>query len=113
MSKIKVLKAKFIKVPEPNENDIENTTQEDLNKIFNNMLGHNYKVFLSEFNNEYVILCGTTEDAEKQYQESIYKSLISVGESEEYAKMVAYEGEDSGMCMYFSKECFEFKEDKQ
>ena len=113
MNKLKIFEAEFIKVPKPKENDIENTSQEDLNKIFSNMIGYNYKVSLSEFNNEYVILCGTTEKAEREYENSIYKSLIALGESEEYSKSVAYEGEDPDGCMYFEKKCFRFEEDKQ
>lgn len=105
------IKAKFIKVPKPSKNDILNTTQEELNQVFSNMIGHEYEIYLSEFNQEYVILGGTTEEAEKQYQESIYKSLIAAGETEEYARGVAYQGEEADGCMYFEKECFEIKEE--
>lgn len=102
----KIIEAEFIKVPEPNKNDIEETTQEELNEIFQNMIGHKYNIYLSKFNKEYVILEGTTEKAEKEFQKSIYKSLIAIGEDEQTAKGVAYEGEDYGACMYFSKNCF-------
>ncbi len=106
------MKAKFIKIPKPHKNDILNTTQEELNQVFNNMIGYEYEIYLSEYNQEYVILYGTTEEAEKQYQDSIYKSLIAAGESEEYAKGVAYQGEEAEGCLYFAKECFEIKEEK-
>lgn len=103
---MKMLRAKFIKIPMPCENDIEQTTQEELNKVFKNMLGHTYNIILSEFNNEYVILGGTTEEAEKEFQESIYKSLIQLGEDKEYARKVATGEEDPDGCMYFPEYCF-------
>ncbi|MCI8654253.1 MAG: hypothetical protein HFJ48_00005 [Clostridia bacterium] len=103
----KIIEAKFIKVPKPNNNDIEKTTQEEFNKIFQNMIGHKYNIYLSELNKEYIILGGATEEAEKEFQKSIYKSLISIGEDEQTAKEVAYEGEDYGSCMYFSAYCFD------
>lgn len=107
---MKILKAKFIKIPKPSQNDIAQTTQEEINKVFRNMLGHTYCVYKSEFNNEYVILEGDTEEAEKEYEESIYKSLITLGEDEEYARKVAKGEEEADGCMYFEKECFELLE---
>lgn len=107
---MKIIEAEFIKVPKLNKNNIEEITQEGLYKVFNNMLGHKYKIYLSGFNKDYVILCGTTEEAENEFENSIYKSLISIGESEETAKDVAYDGEDYGACIYFPEYCFKFKE---
>lgn len=107
---MKILKARFIKVPGPNKNDIENTTQEKFNEIFSNMLGHTYCIYKSEFNNEYVIIQGTTKEAEKEFEESIYKSLVAIGEDEEYARKVAKGEEETDGCMYFSEYCFEFLE---
>ncbi len=107
---MKILKAKFIKIPKPSENDIASTTQEEFNQIFNNMLGHLYCVYKSEFNNEYVILQGVTKEAEKELQESIYKSLIALGEDEKYARKVADGEEEPDGCMYFQEECFEILE---
>lgn len=75
-------------------------------KEFETMIGHTYNAYLSEFNQEYVILSGLTEKGEKAYQDSIYKSMLAIGEDKEFAKAVAYEGEDAGMCLYFKKECF-------
>ena len=105
----KIIEAEFIKVPKPYENDIENTTQEEMDKVFKNMLGHTYKICKSGMSNEYIILGGTTEEAEKEFQSSIYKSLIAVGEDEETARGVAYENEEYDACMYFAEECFEMK----
>lgn len=102
----KIIEAEFIKIPKPNENDIERKTQEELNEVFKNMLGHKYKIYLSEFNKEYVIVCGATQEAEKQFQDSIYKSLISMGEDEETARGVAYDGQDYDGCIYFPEYCF-------
>ena len=95
---MKILKAKFIEIPKLSKNDIEQTTQEEFNKVFGNMLGHKYCVYKSEFNNEYVILEGDTEEAEKEYEESIYKSLIALGEDEEYARKVARGEEATRKC---------------
>ena len=33
--------------------------------------------------------------------------LIPIVDMKEFAKACAYEGEDSGMCLYIPKECFE------
>lgn len=107
---MEILKGKFIKVPKSRKNDITNTTQEEFNQIFSNMLGHTYCVYKSKFNNEYVIVQGVTEEAEKEFQESIYKSLIKLGEDSEYARKVASGEEDSDGCMYFEEECFELLE---
>lgn len=107
----KVIEAEFIKIPEPDKNDIEKTTQEEFNEIFRNMLGHKYKIYKSESKDEeYVILCGATKEAEKQYEESIFKSLISLGEDEEWARKVSRGEEDPDGCMYFSKHCFDIEE---
>ena len=105
---MKILKAKFIEIPKPSKNDIAQITQEEFNKMFGNMLGHTYCVYKSEFNNEYVILGGDTKEAKKEYEESIYKSLIALGEDEEYARKVAKGEEEADGCMYFEEECFEF-----
>lgn len=40
----KVIEAEFIKVSEPSKDDILDTTQEQFNKVFSNMLGHKYKI---------------------------------------------------------------------
>lgn len=108
----KIIKAKFIKVPSVKEEDIEDITQEEMNKVFENMIGHVYGIYKSGFNGEYVIMGGITEESEKEYQESIYKSLINSGEDEDYAREVAkgevgYEG-----CIYFEESCFEIIEEK-
>lgn len=79
---------------------------------FSEMIGHTYKGYYSEFGKGYVLLCGETEEAEKAYQNVIYKTLVASGEDEEFAKACAYEGEDTGMCLYFEKECFKVEEDK-
>ena len=109
---MQVITGKFIKVPKPSKNDIENTTQEQFNKVFGNMLGQVYKIYLSEFNQEYVILAGTTEKAEREFEESIYKSMIELGEDEEYARKVAKGEEELEGCMYFDKSCFELLEEE-
>lgn len=94
-------KKKFVKLPK----DIY--TGKEL-KEFESMIGHTYTVTTSCFKtDEYIVCEGETEEAEKAYQDSIYKSLKAIGESEEFAKACAYEGEDPGMCLYFNKECFE------
>lgn len=96
----KVEKLKFVKLPIDKENGQEM-------KEFEGMIGYTYLGYYSEFGKGYVITSATTEEACDAYQNSIYKSLISIGESEESAYGVAYLGEDSGMCLYFDKECFE------
>ena len=76
------------------------------------MIGHKYIITKSSFcPKEYLILGGKDEEAEKQYEDSIYKSLIEIGESEEFAKAVAYKGEDPGMVLTFQKKCFRFIEE--
>lgn len=95
-----IKQVKFIRLPKDKD------TGEEM-KEFENMLGHTYRGYTSTLNNEYVLMCGVTEEAEKAYQDSIYKSLVAIGETEEFAKACAYEGEDPGMCLYFEKECFE------
>lgn len=95
-----IKKLKLIKLPTNEETGKEM-------KEFESMLGHTYNAYLSECTNEYVVLFGETEEAEKGFEDTIYKTLVSSGESEEFAKACAYEGEDSGMCLYFKKDCFE------
>lgn len=86
---------------------------ETIDKVWENMIGHKYIITDSScVKGEYIILGGATEEAEKEYQDSIYKSLIEIGESEEFAKEVAYENEDSGMVLTFPKYCFKFEEVK-
>lgn len=88
----------FNKLP---KNDESKELQE-----FSEMIGHTYKGYYSEYGKGYILLEGCTEEAEKAYENAIYKSLIARGESEEFAKACAYKGEDAGMCLYFNKECF-------
>ena len=57
-----------------------------------------------------MILGGITEEAEKEYEESIYKSLIEIGEDEEYARKVAKGEEEPDGILYFPEYCFEFTE---
>lgn len=73
---------------------------------FISMLGHIYTVYLSESTNEYVVLFGETEEAEKGFKDTIYKTLVASGESEEFAKACAYEGEDSRNVFIFQKRMF-------
>lgn len=101
---MKILIGKFIKVP-----NAEDTTQEEMNNVFSNMLGHTYRIYESELNKEYVILEGIDKESEKEYEESIYKSLIALGEDEEYARGVAKGTEEVDGCMYFKNECFEIE----
>ena len=97
MEKLETLK--FVRLPKDRE------TGEDL-KEFEEMLGHIYTGYISSFNNEYVLLGGETDAGKTAYQNSIYKSLLAIGESEETAKGVAYEGEELEMCLYFPQDCF-------
>lgn len=92
-------KKKFIKLPK-DENG-------KLIEEFKDMLGHVYTVYYSEFGEGYVICNAETEEGIKAFKDSEYKSLLAIGESEEFAKACAYEGEDPGMALYFSKDCFE------
>lgn len=41
---MKVVEAEFIKVPKSCKDDILDTTQEQLDKVFSNMLNHKYKI---------------------------------------------------------------------
>lgn len=102
----KVIQAKFEQVPKTKDN----TPQKKFDEVFGNMIGKKYNVYLSEFTGEYVIFSGVDEESEKEYQNSIYKSLIESGEEEEYAKGVAYGDLEPEGCIYFEKECFAFKE---
>lgn len=78
-------------------------------KAWQNMIGYTYIITESSFvPNEYLILGGKNKEAEERYQQSMYNSLIEIGESEEFAKEVAYEGEDSGLILTFQKSCFKF-----
>ena len=105
----KIIKGKFIKTPMPCKEDIEETTQEEFDNMFSNMLGHIYFIYLSAFG-KYVIFGGTTEEAEKEFQESIYKSLLAMGEDEEYARQVTKGEKEPDGCMYFPEYCFEILE---
>lgn len=82
-----VKKLRFANLPDNEE------TGEKLEE-FISMLGHIYNVYLSECTNKYVVLSGETEEAEKGFEDTIYKTLVASGESEEFAKACAYEGED-------------------
>lgn len=107
--KDKIIKGKFVKTPMPYKEDIEETTQEEFDKMFSNMLGHIYYIYLSDLG-KYVIFGGTNEESEKEFQESIYKSLVSMGEDEEYARKVAKGEEEADGCMYFPEYCFKILE---
>lgn len=102
---VKVEKLKFVRLPKDRE------TGENL-KEFEEMLGHIYTGYISSLNNEYVLLGGETKEGETAYQNSIYKSLLAIGESEETARGVAYEGEELEMCLYFPQDCFEVIEEE-
>lgn len=65
-----------------------------------------YMAYYSEYGKGYVIVATNSEEASRAYDITIYKTLIAAGEDKEFAKAVAYEGEDAGMCLYFKKECF-------
>lgn len=108
--KDKIIKGKFVKTPMPFKEDIEETTQEEFDKMFGNMLGHIYDVYKSKFNGKYIILVGITEEAEKEYEESIYKSLIEIGKDEEYARKVAKGEEEPDRVLFFPEYCFEILE---
>ena len=72
-----MIKAKYIKNPDL-EKVLEETgqaSQDDIDKVFDNMKGHIYNVYKSEFNGEYIILGGVTEEGEKEYEESITISV--------------------------------------
>ena len=88
-------------------------SQEDIDKVFDNMKGHIYNIYKSDFNNEYIILEGITKEAEKEYQESIYKSLIEIGENEDYARKAARGEEEIDGVLYFPEYCFEFIEGEE
>lgn len=98
--KEKIEKLKFIKLPIDEETGKEQ-------KEFEEMLGHIYIAYYSETGKGYVIIGSNSEEANKAFDNTIYKTLISAGEDEEFARACAYEGEDSGMCLYIPKECFE------
>ena len=108
-----MIKAKYIKNPNVDKalEETGQAIQDDTDKIFNNMKGYIYSVYKSEFNGEYIILGGVTLEAEKEYEESIYKSLIEIGEDEEYARKVAKGEEEPDGCLYFPEYCFEFIEE--
>ena len=107
-----MIKAKYIKNPDVDKalEETGEASQKDIDKIFNNMKGYIYSVYKSEYNGEYIILEGITEEAEKEYEESIYKSLIEIGEDEEYARKVAKGEEEPDGVLYFPEYCFEFIE---
>ncbi|MDO4282366.1 MAG: hypothetical protein Q4D02_01905 [Clostridia bacterium] len=71
------------------------------------MIGYIYLGYYSEYGEGYVLLEGVTEEAEKAYQNAIYKTLVSAGEDEEYAKACACGEKDIDMCLYFEKNWFE------
>ena len=91
---------KFVKLPKDKE------TGEEI-KDFEKMLGHTYMGYISDWTKEYVIVASTTQEGIKAFEDSIYKHLLTIGESEETAKGVAYEGKDIEMCLYFPQYCFE------
>ena len=107
-----MIKAKYIKNPHVDKalEETGQASQEDIDKVFDNMKGYTYSVYKSEFNEEYIILGGITKEAEKEYEESIYKSLIEIGEDEEYAREVAKGEEEPDGVLYFPEYCFEFIE---
>ena len=107
-----MIKAKYIKNPHVDKalKETGQASQEDIDKVFDNMKGYTYSVYKSEFNQEYIILGGITKEAEKEYEESIYKSLIEIGEDEEYARKVAKGEEEPDGVLYFPEYCFEFIE---
>lgn len=88
-------------------------SQEDIDKVFDNMKGHIYNIYKSDFNNEYIISEGMTKEAKKEYQESIYKSLIQIGKNEDYARKAAREEEEIYGVLYFPEYCFEFIEGEE
>ena len=107
-----MIKAKYIKNPHVDKalEETGQASQDDIDKVFDNMKGYTYSVYKSEFNGEYIILGGITEEAEKEYEESIYKSLIDIGEDEEYARKAAKGEEELDGVLYFPEYCFEFLE---
>ena len=107
-----MIKAKYIKNPHVDKalEETGQASQEDIDKVFDNMKGYTYSVYKSEFNEEYIILGGITKEAEKEYEESIYKSLIEIGEDEEYARKVSKGEEEPDGVLYFPEYCFEFIE---
>ena len=96
----KIEELKFVKLPVDSETGKEQ-------KEFEEMLGHIYIAYYSETGKGYVIIGSNSEEANKAFDNTIYKTLISAGEDEEFARACAYEEEDPGMCMYIPKECFE------
>lgn len=99
MENEKTRKLKFIKLPMGRENGIEQ-------KEFEEMLGYIYEVYYSSFGNGYVIVSGETKEAEEAFASAVYKTLISAGESKEYAKDCAYGSGELDMCLYIPRECF-------
>lgn len=93
-------KLKFVKLPIDKETGKEQ-------KEFEEMLGHIYIAYYSEYGKGYVIVATNSEEASRAFDNTIYKTLIAAGEDKEFARACAYEGEDSGMCLYIPKECFE------
>lgn len=96
----KIEKLKFVKLPIDEETGKEQ-------KEFEEMLGHIYIAYYSEYGKGYVIVATNSEEASRAYDITIYKTLIAAGEDKEFARVCAYEGKDSGMCLYIPKECFE------
>ena len=98
------------KIITKNEDIPYETVDEDGKEIlcFGDMLGHEYYIVPAEsIKGEYIITGGTYQEAEKLFQKAIYNSLIEIGEDEQFAFAVAYEGEDPGMLLTFRRECFE------
>lgn len=96
----KIEKLKFVKLPIDEETGKEQ-------KEFEEMLGHIYSAYYSEFGKGYVILGTNSKEASRAFDNTIYKTLIAAGEDKEFARACAYKRKDSGMCLYIPKECFE------
>lgn len=92
---------KFVRLPKDRETGKEQ-------KEFEDMLGHTYLGYYSEFGQGYVLCIGKDDESETAYTESIYKSLMATGwYSEEDARLIARGEEEPDGGLYFEKECFE------
>ena len=69
----KIEKLKFVKLPIDEETGKEQ-------KEFEEMLGHIYIAYYSEFGKGYVILGTNSKEASRAFDNTIYKTLISAGE---------------------------------
>ena len=76
-------------------------------KVFEDMIGYTYLGYYSDFGKGYVILASTTKEGREAFDNGIYKSLIELGEDEEYAKKVAMGEEEIEGCVYMPVEFFE------